>query len=292
MRREIRLSPGLAVSRSALDAALARAAVEAGATFFDGASARLEQLGARQRITLTRGGESWELTAGVVIAADGVAGSFLKGHTPMEARVRSGGRIGVATRLARAPELSPGAIVMVSARHAYVGVVRAERGAAQLAASVDPSALREAGGPAALLGPMLSAVDLDADLDNLQWHGTPPLARRRPDPAHPGVFLVGDAAGYEAPFTGEGMAWAVASALASRPFVLEALRGRGDPAAWARCRSRLLSGRMLRCRAISAIVHRPRVLGAILRIGGAIPGMLDTIAAFPSRPLAVPGAAR
>ena len=45
-----------------------------------------------------------------------------------------------------------------------------------------------------------------------QWRGTPPLTRRAPSLAAERVFVLGDAAGYVEPFTGEGMAWALASA--------------------------------------------------------------------------------
>jgi flavin-dependent dehydrogenase len=51
--------------------------------------------------------------------------------------------------------------------------------------------------------------------DPLDWLGTLPLTRRTPRPAGHRVLVVGDAAGYVEPFTGEGMAWALATASAA-----------------------------------------------------------------------------
>ena len=52
--------------------------------------------------------------------------------------------------------------------------------------------------------------------------GTIPLTRRLSRPAARGIFVLGDAAGYVEPFTGEGMAWAFAGAEAVVPFVIRA----------------------------------------------------------------------
>ena len=45
-----------------------------------------------------------------------------------------------------------------------------------------------------------------------------PLAQER-------LFLIGDAAGYVEPFTGEGIAWALSSAQAITPLALRAIEG-------------------------------------------------------------------
>ena len=46
-------------------------------------------------------------------------------------------------------------------------------------------------------------------LAGAEWRGTPLLTRRESRLAANRLFLLGDAAGYAEPFTGEGMTWAV-----------------------------------------------------------------------------------
>jgi flavin-dependent dehydrogenase len=68
------------------------------------------------------------------------------------------------------------------------------------------------------------------------WRGTPALSRRPRRVAAPGLFVVGDAAGYAEPFTGEGMACALQGARALVPFALRGIE-RWEPelaAEWTR----------------------------------------------------------
>ena len=59
---------------------------------------------------------------------------------------------------------------------------------------------------------------------NVSWRGTPILTRRSVRLIHERVFVLGDAAGYVEPFTGEGMAWAIKSARMATPWILESMR--------------------------------------------------------------------
>ncbi len=49
--------------------------------------------------------------------------------------------------------------------------------------------------------------------EDAQWTGTPALTRESQQWSAHRLFLVGDAAGYVEPFTGEGMSWALAGAV-------------------------------------------------------------------------------
>ncbi|MGL4550971.1 MAG: NAD(P)/FAD-dependent oxidoreductase, partial [Gemmataceae bacterium] len=132
---------------------------------------------------------------------------------------------------------------------------------------LDRDAVRRAGGPgqvaAALLG--RAGWPVPDRLPEAPWRGTPPLTRSARRVAGHRLFVLGDAAGYVEPFTGEGMAWALASAvtlapLASRPWTP------GLASAWARAHRRVVTGRQLACRALSAVLRRPWLTGTLVRI--------------------------
>ena len=118
-------------------------------------------------------------------------------------------------------------IHMGVARHGYVGLVRTADGNLHVAAAVDPAALRSDGGPEQLINRILSDADMST-LSGLTAHacrGTLPLTRSSGRLTDNRVFLLGDAAGYVEPFTGEGMGWAMASAVSVVPYVMNMLKG-------------------------------------------------------------------
>ncbi len=94
------LAGGAALSREAFDAALVRAAVEAGADFLpmtrailiEGAPRTLEKGGVRA-VRLRQGEREARAEARVVLAADGLAGQFLA-HTGATSETAPGARVG------------------------------------------------------------------------------------------------------------------------------------------------------------------------------------------------------
>ncbi|MEM6394531.1 MAG: hypothetical protein AAF797_17325, partial [Planctomycetota bacterium] len=97
---------------------------------------------------------------------------------------------------------------------------------------------------------------------------TPRLTRARPDAAHHRLLIVGDAAGYLEPFTGEGMAWAAAAGHAAATFALAHLH-RWSPAttaAYQRLHRLTTAARQRRCRLLVALLRRPRLTDATLRL--------------------------
>ena len=107
------------------------------------------------------------------------------------------------------------------------------------------------------------------------WKGTPPLTRRLSSLGEERLFLVGDAAGYVEPFTGEGMGWALWAALALAPLVHAGVT-RWDPALVSRwkkeCRRRIGRGQWI-CRSVAWGLRRPRVAHTGLRVLGAVPSL-------------------
>ena len=88
--------------------------------------------------------------------------------------------------------------------------------------------------------------------------------------ASPRGVLVGDAAGYVEPFTGEGMSWAIESAVL--------LDQAADPVAYARSYRRALRRRQRWCGLVVGALRRPRVAGLMFRAALARPVLADLIA--------------
>ena len=235
----IPVPPGVAVSRRALDAMLVAAATEAGASFLPETTAVIARepteagRGGHRRVQLrARGQPEVQVGAGVVVAADGLAQTSLRACGEFESRVTGDSRIGVgSTGPAGVLAVPPGTITLAIGRAGYAGVVGVEEGRIQLAAALDPRFIRECGSPGRSVASVLEAAGVPGSggLDGLDWLGTLPLTRRTPRPVGRRVLLVGDAAGYVEPFTGEGMAWALAMAGAATPFIQRGLRAWDEP---------------------------------------------------------------
>lgn len=123
---------------------------------------------------------------------------------------------------------------MVVGRGGYVGMVRVEDGRSHLAAALSPHLVQRSYGIHNACASILSSAGilLHDELANAKWLGAPPLSRRTFPLADRNVLLLGDAAGYVEPFTGEGMTWAMLSALEAVPFVERAVTGEDVAPAW------------------------------------------------------------
>ncbi len=87
---------GVAISRAALDNALAHEAIAGGVRFIDGVEARLTGQDAESRIVeLSSGAEHARIAARVVVAADGLQGSLLADNRELPRRVARGSLLGV-----------------------------------------------------------------------------------------------------------------------------------------------------------------------------------------------------
>ena len=257
-RARLPLHGGRVVSRRALDASLAQAARDSGAEVRMESPARLGPLADDHRLLHL---PDEDVAAHLVLAADGLGGGLLP-----PARPDPGSRVGLGASLARAPDWVPtGRVTMACGPHGYVGLVRDETGGLRAAAAVDAGPLRDQGAERLVTG-LLTSVGLPA-LDGISWHGSPPLSRAR-TPYAERVLALGDAAGYVEPFTGEGMGWALASARAVRPLVLEALEKPERIAdlgpRWARTRSRVVHPGV--CRVTAALLRRPTLLRVVVSV--------------------------
>ena len=265
------LEGGRVVSRARLDAELVAAAAGEGAVFRPRTAARLGDATPDGRDVRLDGADGVEtVRARVVVAAtglhplaggrDGPQGSF---------RRVPGSRVGVGAVVSgweAGPD--PGTVRMTAGAGGYVGQVRQEDGRWVLAAALDPSWIRRHGG----MEPGVRAL-LDGDglptggwVVEEGWRGTPALTGGPTRRAGDRVFLVGDAAGYVEPFTGEGMGWALVGARALTPVVLDVLEGGGAAGAWDRRHRDRVGRRQRLCRGIAWLSRRPPVAAGVLSV--------------------------
>lgn len=281
------LRPGVAISRMRLDAILVEKAIGAGAYFLPETRATLDEPTRRgHRVILRSPSACRTVEARVVLDCGGLA-TRLVPETGW--RIAPSARIGVAATLPKAPaDYDPGVIHMACADQGYVGLVRAENGVANVAAALDPVRCHEAGGPAAAIAEILRAGGLPAvqNLHNLDWCGTPRLTRARLClGAERRVLILGDAAGYVEPFTGEGMVWALADAAAVQPFVREAAACWKDdiPERWSVRHRKMLRSRQRMCRCISGLVRHPSLLAVVLPMLDRAPALAVPLTAWLNR---------
>lgn len=243
--RDVRLPVDgtVVVSRSGLDTALLDAARDAGVDLYTGWSATLGALEEGSRgVRIRRGDDRAELRARIVIGATGLTPvPATDGTTSPDVATAPGSRIGIGAVLPacgfgdRGP--MPDHIHMVVGREGYVGISTLEDGRIDVAAAIDTAAVRDAGGPGAAVMALLRDAGHPCPRipPDLGWRGTPELTRAADRPGAERLLLIGDAASYVEPFTGEGMTWAIEDARAVVPHVTAILEG-ADPlqvlAAW------------------------------------------------------------
>ncbi len=253
----IPLPGGAALSREVLDAALVKEAIACGAHFVPQTSAVLEpgEQGIRF-VTLIQKETVMQVKAQVVVAADGLGGTFLEKEPGFDVTLQSNSRIGASAMTSAAPDFYRlGTIFMACGAGGYVGLVRVEEGKLDIAAAFDGAFLKRMGGPGLAASVILHEAGFSSieGLAGLPWRGTPALTRHRTRVAGHRLFVIGDAAGYVEPFTGEGMAWAFASARAVVPLVLEGIRtwDASLPDRWAAFHRHLIGSRQKTCGVIT-----------------------------------------
>jgi flavin-dependent dehydrogenase len=266
---DMRLPRGAALSREVFDERLVEQAVKEGVEFRAGTVVN------RPRDLLSE--------ARIVIVASGLTGG--------DAMPEPGSRIGagVVIPAKSAPEFyKPHTIHMATGRGGYVGFVRVEDGRLDVAAALDAAFVKLAGG----LGPAAEAILSQADwpipvgLAEAVWRGTPALTRRPARLADDRLFVVGDAAGYVEPFTGEGMAWAIMSAAELAPIAARAVQLWNDSLAneWELKHRRIVGQRQRVCRIVSRVLRSPLFTGLAVRTLQLAPVLSRPVIAALNRP--------
>ena len=279
------LPDGWALSRERFDEALVNAARAAGATVRFRTGAVLEEMSPSGRMVRLRpaGGAPVERTqARVVLVAAGLQHQVLAASHPASSTSTPGSRLGAGCLVTDDDGLfESGAIHMAIGRSGYVGLVRREDGALNLAAAFDRTAVQASGGVRHAAELVLRQAGFPAPdaLVTSRWQLTPALTRRADVFSGNRFLLLGDATGYVEPFTGEGMAWALAAGAAVGPFVQEA-QGEWTTELEQRWQRRLQSLTMNRqrvCSLLSTLLRHPLATHALFRLGSQWPAIPQRI---------------
>jgi flavin-dependent dehydrogenase len=268
--------PGRALSRAVFDAALVDAAVVAGAHFLPETRAHLAPvIGQARALVLRHNGQEALAHGRVVLGADGLGGRLL--HTGSQAQlgnqnrtvVAADSRLGAGVITKDYPAFfGRGTVYMACGKGGYVGLVRIEDGRLNIAASLDAAFVKKTRGLGQAAAAILRVAGFPPidGLETLGWHGTPLLTRHVWHPAADRVFLLGDAASYVEPFSGEGMAWALASAVAVAPFALRACRDWNPSLVrkWSMCYRHTILRRQRVCRAAAKVLRQPNLVRLIV----------------------------
>jgi len=281
------LPAGVAVDRSAFDAALVRAATSAGAAFLPETTATVEGDDSPTTTCRTvqlsgRGQPNVTATARVVLVADGLGHASVRHLDVFRSRVHSTARVGLGL-VVREPEeaYAAGTIHMAIARDGYVGLVRTANGNLNIAAALDLASLKSVEAPDQAINRILAETGLPtlSAVSEPAWRGTLPLTRTNRRLAAARIFLLGDAAGYVEPFTGEGMGWAIASAMSVVPYVLRSLHDWDHRASqtWEINQQRQMARGQLMCRILARLLRQPAAVGLTLGVLRTIPALANPI---------------
>ncbi|NNF44565.1 MAG: NAD(P)-binding protein [Phycisphaerales bacterium] len=266
------LRGGVVVARSDLDDFLLRTAIDAGASFVTATAGRAPDAGTAgdeppdHRIIPARSrGVMHAVRTRLLVWAAGLGAAA----TDTGDRVTTRSRIGLAALVpAGVPRAPVNGVDMHCGQGGYLGLVELPDGRLNAAAAFDPRWVRRCGGPAAAAAAVLEACGVPPrpELAAARWQGTPALTRHARRVAACRLLIVGDAAGYEEPFTGEGMGWALAAAHEVIPLAAAAIDGWSPriAAAW-RQATRRRHARTRRCRIAAWLLRHPAALRVTLR---------------------------
>lgn len=290
----IPLPGGVTIDRACLDAMLVEAAASAGATVLDQTRAVLESLHSSvddlRRLHLSsRGGRGPSRTqARVVVLAAGIANRVAIPDLDDDV-VRTASRIGVSTTLDAAEPVpwADDAINMAVARAGYVGAARLEDGRWRVAAALDRRELHTSGRVSPLVRRVLESAGWSAPqaLTCTAWRGTPALWRHPRRVAARRLFVIGDAAGYVEPFTGEGIACALDAGRAVAELAVRAAAHWSDSLidAWTETVTRRVQ-RGWRAAAVAAhVVRQPVLTAATTGLLSRYPGLASPAVAYLNR---------
>jgi flavin-dependent dehydrogenase len=287
--RRVPVGRRIAISRRTFDQALVREAARVGVVVRDGTRADFTAPSADlARVDLRRGTNRTTVQAKVLIIATGL-GQVPPGFT-QHCAVNS--RVGLSALVDRAPcEGTSNTLCMAVAEAGYAGVTQVEGGYFDIAAAVDPQALAAAGA-GRLVHHILKTSGLEPamDLRGVRWLGTPPLTRCTAPLAGHRSVLVGDAASYVEPFTGEGIGWAIQSAVLASSLLAGPLDQWDShlPRRWQGMHDEALASRKRRCFALSRALRLRSVRRLAVRGLHWAPQLVRPIVASLDRPFAAP----
>ena len=280
------LPNGFVLSRERFDQALIEAAIKAGASARFQITAQVEGAspGYRSvRLKDHRNGDISHVKSRVVLVAAGLSQHCLPKNEAGQSRVRKQSRHGAGCVVDDDTDHYPsGAIHMAIGDQGYVGLVRREDGLLNLAGAFDRDALSQGQGAMDAAQKVLNQAGFpvpSALQRGQRWQLTPALSRSSNVVAGERFLVMGDAAGYIEPFTGEGMAWALTAGAAAAPFVLEGMeRWTKDlEKRWKTALQVHIGRRQTVCRALSSVLKRPATTAVLFEAVKRWPSVAESI---------------
>ncbi|QQE11334.1 FAD-dependent monooxygenase [Planctomycetota bacterium] len=272
---------GGAVSRRLLDNAIVNAACNAGAIFLPHTTASIEKASDTTNkvcnIHLRNETMNRILHAKAVLIADGIGGSTLNNMPSYRRNVKPTSRRGFGTHLQQTWEFgSPDTIRMCCNKDGYVGLVQMKDGGANIAAALDPSAVKHYGKPGILATRILNDSgihNVPTEVSEVAWKATVPLTGYRPRLYGQHIFIAGDAAGYVEPFTGEGMAWGIKCAITVVPLIkIAAVKwDKSLGIQWEDYHSRYLKKRHFKCKLIAWLLRHSTIMKCGIKLWNFMP---------------------
>jgi flavin-dependent dehydrogenase len=281
----------IAVPRSVFDQALVHEAMLAGVVVLDQTVGILQDDASDhgRLVALRQSSKETTVWANVVIIATGLTFT----SPEFNAVISSKARIGLGAISERPPvDVKFQTLHMAIESDGYVGVTANGRDRFEIAAAINPHALAAAKSAGELVHQILNRAGLPPtiDLEALNWRGTLPLTRRTTPLASYRCLVIGDAAGYAEPFTGEGIGWAMHSALLATSLLRgplqcwdEAIRLR-----WERLFDDHLAGRQWKCRTLTQILGVKQMRRIIIRGLHHAPSLSQPIVRMLDRPVFIP----
>jgi menaquinone-9 beta-reductase len=259
------VTPAVSFDRSALDPLLVGLARDAGVDVRLGATAAAIAEG---RVTVRDADGERDLAASVVVGADGIRSTVARAFGVVRP-ARLGRRVGMTFHVADPRPDEPRDARMVLFRGGYVGLAPVPGGRVNVGIVVDASwaAGLRVDGPDRTVERILAAIP-PADDDPTPWaavercdsiEGAVPLGHRVASRHGSGWLLVGDAAGFLDPFTGEGLHRSLVSAALAAEAVARYLDGDGDAlAGYDRAMARRFRTKDVVSLIVQAFLARPR----------------------------------
>jgi flavin-dependent dehydrogenase len=301
---------GLSLRRLVLDAILLRHAQSAGARIMEGSTVTDVTRDGARRVTGVRyaaDADAWDaetpdessgasssgngrtrtLSARIVIGADGLR-SVISRRAGLAHSRRWPKRVAFVTHYVGVADIGTTGEMHVE-RDGYIGLADVGSGHTTVALVVPAHASRGVGADRAgfldawiARRPQLAPRFRDASRIS-PVRATGPFAQHARALWAPGVALVGDAADFFDPFTGEGVYTALRGGELLTPYLVEAVRGTGADAAdtalaaYQRCWRHEFRGKQIVERAVGAAVAMPAVIGHVAQVLARRPDMADLL---------------
>lgn len=269
----------LAIQRGELDRILVESACRQGAVFLDTCTAyRTWTSNDHRSVVIKYRMETFVVRGKIVVIATGLAG-VLENERELRSSVSNESRIGYGTVVASSRQTEENAVRMIIGEDGYVGIVRCGPQHINIAACINRPSVRPKSTFTAVVDLLGNSNTYVENLAGERWVGTPCLSHSLKTLSWERIFVIGDAAEYSEPFTGQGIGWALTASMTLMPYITSHLQL--SPAnqweVWSNCYKNLLNRQQRFSRALSFFLHRPFLTKMSLRATRQMPGLTELL---------------